>query len=387
MKGRHILTGVGVLGLGLLIVWIARNTYWEEVSVPMPPKGEARTNSLYAAERLVAALGATAHPQRNLDTLPPPDSVIYLSYWNWDLIPNRRERLEEWVANGGRLVADRSLIGGDQALERWSGIARAELTTNKTDGATTTEPDEALDRALERLGLCSKLQVAGEERAGYTVCGLDVTSRLTSSRDPSWVLSDKHGIHVLRVAMGRGSITLLNATPFDNERLFQGEDGLLFVSATGLERGDHIYFLSEEETASLLALMWRHGAPVVVLLLGALTLALWRGSPRFGPAAGVPDPARRSLAEQIVGTGRFTLRFGGGRALHVAAVRALQEAAERHLSGYRVLSSEERMALLARSTGMDEEALTGAINHTGSRRPGELRRVIALLEMARRRIS
>jgi hypothetical protein len=386
MKSRHVLTGVAVLGLALFIAWIARNTYWEDVSMPMPPKGEARTNSLYAAERLVAALGATAHPQRNLDTLPDPGSVIYLSYWNWDLIPNRRERLQAWVANGGRLVADRSLIGGDQALERWSGIARQEKK-NQTDGAATNEPDAARDSALERLGLCSNLQVAGEERAGYTVCGLDLTSRLTSSRDPSWVLSDQHGIQVLRVAMGRGTVTLLNATPFDNERLFQGEDALLFVSAIGLERGDHIYFLSEEETASLLALMWRHGAPVVMLLLGALALALWRGSPRFGPAAGMPDSARRSLAEQIVGTGRFTLRFGGGRALHAAAVRALREAAERHLSGYRVLGSEERMALLARSTGMDEEALTAAINYTGSRRPGELRRVIALLEMARRRIS
>jgi hypothetical protein len=68
-------------------------------------------------------------------------------------------------------------------------------------------------------------------------------------------------------------------------------------------------------------------------------------------------------------------------------VRALREAAERHLSGYRVLGSEEQIALLARSTGMDEEALTEAINHTGPRRPSELRRVIALLETARRRIS
>jgi hypothetical protein len=45
------------------------------------------------------------------------------------------------------------------------------------------------------------------------------------------------------------------------------------------------------------------------------------------------------------------------------------------------------MAALARSAGLDEEALTAAINHTGPRRRGELRKVIALLETARRRIS
>jgi hypothetical protein len=378
MKGRHVLTGAAVLGLVLLVVWIARNTYWEEVEVPMPMKGEARTNSLYAAERLVAALGATAHPQRNLGTLPDTKSIIFLSYWNWDLLPKRRERLEQWVANGGRLVADRSLIGGDRALEQWSGIVRTELEQKENEETSARESDNE--------NHCFKLEVAGEGRASYTVCGVDTTSRLTNSRDASWVLSDDHGIQALRINIGHGSITLLNAKPFDNERLFQGQDGLLFVSATRLKRGDHIYFLSEEATASLPALMWQHGAPVVVLLLAALALALWRASPRFGPAAAMPDSARRSLAEQIVGTGRFTLRFGGGRALHAAAVRALREAVERRVAGYRVLSSEQRMALLASSTGMDEEALTEAINHSGPRSPRELRKVIALLETARRRI-
>jgi len=378
MKGRHVLIGLVVLGLGAFIAWIARNTYWDEIDVPMPMKGEALTNSLYAAERLVTALGATAHPQRNLGTLPDPNSVIYLSYWNWDLIPSRRERLEQWVTDGGRLVADRSLIGGDVALERWSGIARSMVEIDENDVAALAESDDEG---------CSALEVEGEERASYMVCGLDATSRLTNEHDASWILADDRGIQALRIPIGRGSITLLNAKPFDNVRLFEGEDGLLFVTATGLERGDHIYFLSEEETVSLLALMWKHGAPVVVLLLGALALALWRGGPRFGPATGMPDSARRSLAEQIVGTGRFTLRFGAGRALHAAAVRALREAAERRLSGYRALGTEQRMELLARNTGMDAEALTDAINHTGPRRPRELRRVLALLETARRRIS
>jgi hypothetical protein len=375
MKPRHIFVGLTLLAIGLLIVWIARNTYWGEVEVPMPAKGEARTNSLYAAERLVAQLGATAHPRRNLGELPDPRAVIYLSYWNWDLIPSRRKRLEEWVEQGGRLVADRSLIGGDRALEEWSGIVRTEL------------PAESDSETYDAENRCANLTVAGEGRANYRVCGVDERSRLTTSRDASWVLSDNHGIQVLRIPIGQGSITVLNARPFDNQQLFRADDGLLFVTATGLERGDQVFFLSEEKTASLLALMWRHGAPVVVLLLGTLALALWRGSPRFGPAAGSTDAARRSLAEQILGTGRFTLRFGAGRALHAAAVRSLRETAERHLSGFRTLGAEERMALLASNTGLDQEALTEAINHTGPRRPRELRRVIALLETARRRIT
>lgn len=282
MKRGYISAGIVTAGLALVIAWIARNTYWDEVQVPMPMKGEARSNSLYAAQKLVTALGATAHAQRDLGSLPGPGSVIYMSYWNWSLIPSRRERLQQWVESGGRLVADRSLIGGGRELEHWSGIARSELSLDESAAAQRFEPDER----------CSDLQIEVEETGGagagrdsYLVCGVDETSRLTSGRRASWILSDERGIQALRIGIGRGSITVLNAQPFDNYRLFDGDNGLLFVAATGLDRGEHIYFLSEERTPSLLELMWAHGAPVILLLLGALALAVWRGSRRFGPPA------------------------------------------------------------------------------------------------------
>jgi hypothetical protein len=180
---------------------------------------------------------------------------------------------------------------------------------------------------------------------------------------------------------------MINGTPFDNDEIFDGDNALLFVAATRLDRGARILFLSEEKSTPLLALMWKHGAPVVLLSLGVIALALWRGSLRFGPPAGVPDPARRSLAEQIVGTGRFTLRFGGGRALHAAAVRALHETANRYVSGYGSMHGDERIAALAGNTGMDESSLAEAIKYSGPRSAGELRKVVALLETARRRIS
>ena len=74
-----------------------------------------------------------------------------------------------------------------------------------------------------------------------------------------------------------------------------------------------MHFLSEEEHSSILALMWYLGWPVVLLALALIALALWRNSVRFGPLVAVPEQARRSLAEQIRGTGLFVIRFGGGR--------------------------------------------------------------------------
>ena len=385
MKGSHVVTAFVIAAIALLVTWIARNTYWEEVSVPMPMKGEARTNSMYAARLLAERLGVTASAEHRVDTLPEPNSVIYLSYWNWNLVQGRREQLQRWVESGGRLVADSTLIGGELQLESWTGIKRSILPVDEDDTRNTDdELDDCADLEVETAG-----PDPSTTSVSYYVCGIEPASRLVTDgrHRASWLLSDAEGMQALRVDIGRGSFTWINGTPFDNYTLFDGDNALMLVAATRIDRGDRILFLSEEASTSLLGLIWMHGAPVVLLSLGVIALALWRGSLRFGPPAGATDPARRSLAEQIVGTGRFTLRFGGGSALHAATVRALHETAQRYVSGYGSMPGEARIAALASNTGLDESTLAEAINYAGPRSKGELRKAITLLETARRRIS
>jgi hypothetical protein len=159
-----------------------------------------------------------------------------------------------------------------------------------------------------------------------------------------WSLRDGPAIQAMRVEVGRGSVTVINATPFRERSLFDGDHGWLFAAATGLRRGDAVIFLSEDAYPSLLTLLWRHAAPVVILTLTLIALVMWRDGVRFGPLAAVPEAARRSLVEQIRATGQFILRHGGGGPLHAAAVRALDEAAARRVSIYASLSPDERAA-------------------------------------------
>src|SRR5215468_2145516 len=92
----------------VIVVWIARNTYWTETTVPMPVKGEALTNPFYTQQQLARALGARTEWSRGLN-LPPTQGVVVASAWNWTLTPERRSSLEHWVEAGGRLVVDQSL--------------------------------------------------------------------------------------------------------------------------------------------------------------------------------------------------------------------------------------------------------------------------------------
>ena len=382
MTRPRALTGIGVLVLAALVTYVATHTYWGDVTIPMPPKGEARTNPFYAAQRFAEALGARTAWDRSFST-PPQDSVIVLSYWHWDLSDRRRRALEAWVDAGGRLVAGDLLFDGGDAFERWSGVTHTLLPAGE-DEEEPVDPDlwESCRTLRETVG-------AGQTPGGARrrVCGLVPRSFLASRAGPSWSLRDATGIQAVRVPVGRGSVTVINAEPFRGRDLFEGDHAWLFVAATGLRPGDEVRFLSEDDHPSLLALAWQHGAAVIVLGLPLVALALWRGAVRFGPIETPPEPARRSLAEQIRGTGRFALRHGGGESLHAAAVRALDEAARRHVPAYARLRPDERLDALARLTPFDRSALAAAIHHAGRRRAHELRDTIALIETARRGIG
>jgi hypothetical protein len=218
------------------------------------------------------------------------------------------------------------------------------------------------------------------------VCDADPETYLQTTRKISWALRDAGEMQAVRVPAGRGSVTAINASPFYHRSLLDGDHGRLFVAAVVLRTGDEVHFLSEDDHPSLLALLWIYGSPVVVLALAAIALGLWRNSARFGPLVNEPPTARRSLAEQIRGTGEFALRYGDGESLHAASLRALTEAATRRVPGYARLSPSDQAAALARLTGFDRDAFTAAAYHAGLRTPNELRNTIAFLETARREI-
>ena len=380
MRRASVITLLIAIPLVALAVWVARNTYWEQVKVPMPPKGEALINPFYAVQRFADALGARTEWARVL-TVPPANSIIVLSAWHWTLSTSRRQALERWVESGGRLVVDDSFTGGESEFAEWSGISRDfhefdeyEKFEELYEGCRGFK-EEAGGRPLE-----------ASETMSRQLCEFGIWSFLETKTQPEWLLRDDTGVQSARVTVGQGSVTVINATPFRERNLFQGDHGWLFVTATGMRRGDHVLFLSEEAHPSLLALMWQHGAPVVVLVLMLIGFLLWRDAIRFGPLAAATDPARRSLAEQIRGTGQFAVRHGHGEALHLACVRAMDEAAARRVPNYAQLSPPDRVTVLARLTGFDRNVLAAAVHQTGVRRSHNLRTTIALLESVRRHI-
>jgi hypothetical protein len=367
MTRRRMFTALAFAALAALFYWIATNTYWDDVEIPMPLRGEARTNPTYAAQKLVEKLGGRATRDLVL-AVPPSTSVIVLSRWTWDLSAGRRDAIERWVESGGRLVLD-TTVHTDDEFERWSGIGYRFLSSDENSegqACRTFTDDESRERRL---------------------CRFDDDFSLTTSGQTEWTLRDpKVGIQVMRVPMGRGSVTVVNADPFTYSRLFDGDHGWLLVRAAKLRRGDDVHFLSEGDYPSLLALTWQRGEPVVILGLALIGFFLWRGAVRFGPLAPATSTARRSLAEQIRGTGQFALHHGGNESLHAACVRALEEVARRRVAGYAHLPKRARAGAVAALAGIGQKSLAAALYNPPPRRSHELRSAIVLIETARRRL-
>ena len=375
---------LALVATGALVAWLAANTEWVESRVPFPLRGEAATNPFYAVQRFAERVGARTIRAAGFPD-PPPGAVVVLSDWYWSLSRRRAEAVTRWVEAGGRLVVDNSLLGAAPQFERWSGVGHMDLDFDDLDDASGSGQG-----ACRRVGEAGSLEPEAGKResdpsARHWLCDIGITP-LTTARDPVWALADESGTQAVRVTVGRGSVTVVNAVPFTQRRLFDGDHAWLFVEAAQLGKGDVVYFLSEDDYPSLLALVWRRGAPFVVLGLALIGAAIWRRSDRHGPLAPAAQAPRRSLAEQLRGTGQFLARHGAD-ALRAAAVHALDEAARRRIEGYAGLDPAARVEAVAGLTDLSPKAIDAALRGSGRGTSRELRSSLALLETARRRVA
>jgi len=382
MKRPSTLQVVLVVFVLLIAAYVVVNTEWGEIEIPTPLRGEAATNPFYAAQKLVETLGATSERRESLDDTPS-DAVVVLSTWGWDIDRARRERFERWVEAGGRLVVDGALISGSDAFEMWSGISRQRREQVNPLDEESFQPQQIFDPCRDVTELPAE---SASTVPDYEVCNFDRGSWLETDKRLLWALDDDGTPVAARVSVGQGTVTVLNGVPFVFRELFDGQHGEVLAAATGLRGGDHVVFMSEADVPSLPALVWRYGAPVVIVLLLWIALALWRGAMRFGPLVAASDHARRSLAEQVLGTGRFAVRVGGGAALVSAARRALHEAAARRIVGYERLAVAAQAQAVAGLAHVDGAALAAALDSEQAARPLELRAKLALLEAARREL-
>jgi hypothetical protein len=220
--------------------------------------------------------------------------------------------------------------------------------------------------------------------AGLRLCSVAIFGPGLDAPDALWGLRDKSGYRVVRVAVGTGTVTVVqDARIFDNSALLHGDNGLVDAAALQLRAGRELWIAAGDGRQPVLAWIWTRAPVAPLAALALLALWLWRALPRFGPREEPAATARRSMVEQIRGTARFLWQRSPG-ALHRAQRRALDETAARRIRDYARLDLNDRAEAIARQTGLERSVLLQALAVDPPPDRRSLPRQLALLEIARR---
>lgn len=395
----HLLRGLAALAILATGIWLFTATEWVDVEVPRSARGEAARNERYVAQSLLGKLGATVVRRKSMDAMPPVSARLVLDAWGQGGFPDRAQRLHEWVEHGGQLAIPASLLDSE-SLMTWLPVedARLEASDDDEDEASAASPaappGPAKPAKPDPNRDCRPVTESDAQPATYST---GRSFRLCTSNGryyqpqakavASWSVQSAKGIELLRVPLGRGSVTVFDDDLLDNDTLLRGDHALLMVAALQARPGAEVWFLTDAGRDPFSLWLWRTGWPAMVLGTLALLLIWWRAAVRFGPRVAITALPRRSMREQVRGTAAF-LRQRGAASLHAAQCRALDECVAQRLRLPLAWDDAQRASVLAQATGIDVQAMARALSLAPARPRGTAALAIDLqvLESARRRL-
>jgi len=432
---RRLVVAAVVLVIGTLLHKIR----WEEVDVVDEAHGKAATDPYYSLRHVLQGAGATFESRTSLEPLPPAGATLLLESDQWDIFPEREARLKAWVEAGGHLVLlSPHPDGADHGL-RWvplSSIDARRQAARNTPAASAADDDEEEDegdkrkdedtdaksdggkpgqtprqteqqrrraeKLARRLGIkmpdrpcavftetAATTQPAFEPGRRFRVCAPAGALRPLNHVEPTWMLQGLPGTLAMRVPVGRGDVT--GVTPLlelENHELLEGDNALVAAAVLQAAPGRAVWIVEDEAREPLLAWLWQEARTPLLLALAAVALSLWRLMTRFGPREAMPPQARRSMGEQVRGTGRF-IAGSDARALHAATRKAFEEAARPRVEAWAGRDDADRVAALAQSLApgaIDAAALLAALHVGGGATKPQILAATAVLEQARRAI-
>jgi len=431
MKSPLILRTLLVLLALLVVGWVVHKTRWEDVEVEDEAHGKAATDPYYSLRHVLQGAGATLEVRNSLEPLPPAGATLFLESDQWDIFPEREARLKAWVEAGGHLVLPSPHAFGDDDRLRWvplTSIDPRRPLAKKTPAASATDDedddDERKDAKSDKSGrtpqqteqqrrraekLARRLGVRIPDRActvftetgattqpafepgrHFRACAPAGVLRTLGHVAPTWMLAGTPGTLAMRVPVGRGDVT--GVTPLlelENHDLLDGDNGLIAAAVLQAVPGRVVWIVEDESREPLLGWLWHEARTPFLLALAAVALSLWRLMTRFGPREAVPPQARRSMGEQVRGTGQF-IASNDARALHAATRKAFEDAARPRVQAWAERDDADRIAALAQSlapaTPLDAAALLAALHVGGGATNPQVLAATTLLEQARRAI-
>ncbi|MFT3763866.1 MAG: DUF4350 domain-containing protein [Pseudoxanthomonas sp.] len=392
LKGARI--GLPVLAAVAIAVvlaaWFLHNFHRVEREIPLPPRGEALYNPLYALRKSLEADGVRVDARQRLDlsahALGARDTLLLFNDPRAMSPPEVRSVLA-WVERGGHLVVR------TPAERDWN---------DKLPAALFEQLRLALREDEDDVRECVPLKVEGEE-PHVEFCNGRRFDFVDAVPELAW--GDlKHGYVHARLAHGRGRVDVLA----DMDFLTNGRSGMagMFVAAVppggGLRDAPHralarqvlapnygrgvVHLVYAAQMPPLWRWLLARGWPVWMPLALALLAWLWLRARRFGPLRPAPSLERRSLLEHVRASGDHLFRYGRGVLLYAAVRQAFLARLRRRDPVAAALSGEPQIAALAERFKLPADALRKALQTPASHDKAAFRDRVSLLIELRNRL-
>ena len=363
------LLALAVIVAGL--AWFLATHERVEKTIPLPPRGEANYNPLYALKLALRADGQRAESRQRLQLeemeLAARDTLLVYSDPH-ALTDEQQDALFGFAEAGGHLVLRLPPWRDDEpdagALADWLPIEAILLEPHCMDLFVRGEEDHVEFCYAPRFKLVEDAQVSA-----------------------AWRTRD--GQHVFaRFPYGDGSVDLVSSLEvLGNNRLDEGPHlafaRQLLAPNWGKGRFHLVY-------AADMPPLWRwlltHAWAFLLPLLLALLIWLWMRMQRFGPLLPTPMPPRRSLLEHVEASGEHLVRYGKLATLH----RALRDAVLVRLRRRDPLAAaqegEVQSALVAARVDMTAAQVRATLDTRPPANTTEFRHRIACLIDLRKRL-
>ena len=307
MNAQRWLFGIfGTLLLVASVVWFTSSFEFKELEEHVGFRGEAKTNSLYAARLFLKRMGIPAERQDLLSTLPDTNTVVVLDTQRYTLSQQKVDALLAWVEHGGHL------------------ITRARVPTESTSLYDKSEDHDPAhlkpDYLQTKLGIRVGKEIIPDEEElpvpvtlhnmGYTLKA-DPLFFYELLADPkqkvfpqqyqkaTWLLEQPWGNGMVTLAANLDFIENADIDNYDHAELFWHMVHALHKKPTS------VWLLHQDDMPPLWNLLWRHAWALVITLALFLPLTLLALMPRFGPMQPLPAANRRRILEHIYASGIF----------------------------------------------------------------------------------
>ncbi len=380
MKWRHLrwsnllyaLFAVTFIAAGS--IWFLQNFELKQVDAYTGYKGEARSNSLFAARLFLKRMGIPAERHDGLTELPPNDTVIILNTERYSLSNEKTEELLDWVARGGHLIT--------RARTDVDSLVQAEAAESNEKGFSTENRDLLQDTLDISIGphimpdddLPILFKPANSEET--LSIELDFFNSLNTTRNDTIHYQLENDTWFMDQPYGKGHVSLLTSLDFfENHSLNSVDHGkmLWYLVHSHKAEPKQVWLLHQDTLPSLITLLLRHAAPLVFACALLLLFAFWALIPRFGAIIPEPPPQRRRILDHIKASGQFLWKRQdkGREQLCHTLQHSIDQLAQQRIPGWQLMPAEQQHVALAEFLQFNSSQHTASAASTPQRNSGQ----------------